>query len=509
MLVILYTLLIIGKPFIMVKHRFMRFLRLDTTLPASWAKRASSLACAGAAWVMLAASSAHAISFSDPLGTESDLPVAFAGSCGAQKVVTAVDLLSAIDIALCNNPDTTRAWAIAKSEAAALGSARSLYLPTATLDATAQRNYNDSGGGANAALGRSNNADRYNSYGPDLSLNYLLYDFGGREATVEAAKQRMLAAGWNYSTVMQTLIFQVIQAYLNVFVAQETLEAAQKTEKASREAFEAAEERLKVGVVTPADTAQAETAYAQGTLQRVKAENDLQLASGTFATLLHLPLSQSLTLKPVNPDSGDAALKTDVEALIKTGMEKRPDLAAIRADEQTAAADLAKAKSLDYPVISAYGAAGGTNYSKGAESYRSDSTIGLRLSVPLFTGFDNSYRVASARYNLQAAAALRAKTEDEAALDVWRSYHNYQTAQRTYITAQTLIKSAEASEALNMGRYKAGKGTLIDALDAQAKLADARRQWVQARYDVLITRYDLIRALGDDALSQLKRTSAN
>src|SRR5262245_42836326 len=48
-------------------------------------------------------------------------------------------LADAIDIALCNNPQTRLAWANAKAQAAAVGIARSAYLPDVNVTGTAQR----------------------------------------------------------------------------------------------------------------------------------------------------------------------------------------------------------------------------------------------------------------------------------------------------------------------------------------------------------------------------------
>ncbi len=449
--------------------------------------------------MLFCASPAHALGLSDPFGTEAGLPATPPGSCPAEKDVGKLTLIGAVDVALCNNPDTRMAWANARVAAAGLGQARSAYLPAVTAEGSLDRNFNDGGSRSGSV-----SADRYTSYGADFTLSYLLFDFGGREARVESAKQQMLRAGWNFSASMQALVFQVVKQYLDVFTATETLDAARLTEEAGKKSFEAAKAKLDVGLVTPADTAQAETAYAQNVLARQQAENTLLLARGSFAALLHLPPSHALELAPVDPDAIGKPLSGDVEELIAKAAAQRPDLAAGRAEEKRARAELNRARTLDYPSLSLAGSSGSTNYTRGSESMRRDDAIGLRLSVPLFTGFSNTYQIEAARHQLEAASEARRLAEDDAALDVWTRYHNYQTGMQTYATAQTLLKSAEASEALAFGRYKEGKGTLLDALDAQARLADARRQWVQARYATLVTRYDLIRALGDSALPELE-----
>lgn len=435
---------------------------------------------------------AGAVTLHDPFGTEGDLPVQPTVLCRSVGEGAALDLITAVDVALCNNPQTRSAWAGAKASAAGLGQAQSAYLPT--LNAGGDVTHNDirgSGGVVHSAAGT------YNSRTADLTLSYLLFDFGGREAAVESARQQMLSAGWNYSSVMQVLVFQVIAGYLNVFTAEESLDAARKSEDASKEAYDAAKAKEEVGVVTPADTAQAETAYSQSQLTRQQAENTLQLAQGSFAALLHLPPSSELKLIPVNPDNAAKPLDGKVEDMIRQALEHRPDLAALRAKERASEASFNLARTQDYPSLSLTGTDAHTDFSRSTAGSANDRTIGLTLSVPIFTGFSNTYQIESARHTMEAASADRTKAEDDVALDVWNSYHNYQTSLRTYTTAQVLLKSAEASEDLALGRYKEGKGTIIDTLTAQAALASARNQWVASRYNTLTTRFDLLRSLGN------------
>jgi outer membrane protein TolC len=50
-------------------------------------------------------------------------------------------------------------------------------------------------------------------------------------------------------------------------------------------------------------------------------------------------------------------------------------------------------------------------------------------------------------------------------------------------TADDLIASAEQSNEVALGRYKAGVGSVLDLLSAQSALADARAQHVLARFE--------------------------
>lgn len=433
--------------------------------------------------------SALASIWNDPLGSESKMPATRPAKCDIDSDAKTIDLISAINIALCNNPETQIAWFNAKSSAALLGSSRSEYLPNINILASEQKvksinnvNPNISGG--------------YNVFSPNISLNYLLFDFGGREARIEATKQQMLAAGYNYNTNMQNTLFAVVRNYANVLITEESLKSAQQAEKASKEILEAAKIKLEVGTATPADKAQSETAYSQSQLDTQNAENNLQIARGNFATLLHISPFKTISLKGINFDELSKPLSQNISDLINEAIEQRPDLAAAIANEKQAKAEWNKAKRANYPTISAIGSASKTIYGESNIRSRQDSSIGVQISVPFFTGFKNHYQTLAAENAYLASKAQKTQIEDNAALDVWTSYNNYQTSRVSYETAKSLLKSAQMSEELTVGRYKVGKGSLIDALNAQAQSASARFTQVQAKNNLLVTKFDLDRALG-------------
>src|SRR5438874_2106090 len=92
-------------------------------------------------------------------------------------------LAQAIDIALANNPATRTAWLEARAAEAGVGSARAAYFPEVDVLASATRS-RSSAEGSRAST----------SVAPSLALTYLLFDFGGREAQVEEARQILAAA---------------------------------------------------------------------------------------------------------------------------------------------------------------------------------------------------------------------------------------------------------------------------------------------------------------------------
>jgi outer membrane protein TolC len=153
--------------------------------------------------------------------------------------------------------------------------------------------------------------------------------------------------------------------------------------------------------------------------------------------------------------------------------------------------DLARAQGR--PTIS-LGA--GPSWQNSAGVITQGGSVGVSLNVPLFTGFDTTYRVRSASAQAEVRAAQRDRIRNQIALDVWKAYQSLTTATQSLKTTADLVASAEQSERVALGRYKAGVGTVLDLLSAQSALASARLQRIQAQLDWNVYRATLAQTMG-------------
>ena len=188
-----------------------------------------------------------------------------------------LSLAQVIDIALSNNPQTRTTWLQARAAEAALGSSESAYLPEIDVSATAGRV-------AHLVATR-----RRTSFEPSVALNYLLFDFGGREAQVEQARQTLIAADYLHNQAIQDVILRAEQTYYSYLDAKALLAAQEATLKERRTSLDAADARHNAGVATIADVLQARTAMSQAELNRESIEGQLRTIEGLLATVMGLP----------------------------------------------------------------------------------------------------------------------------------------------------------------------------------------------------------------------------
>ena len=427
---------------------------------------------------------------------ESKLPLKSASSlaarvaerpCATALPQTALTPQDAVDLALCNHPQTREIWASARAQAALLGVAKAGYLPKIDGRAGVTRNFNDQ-----ADLTQQSAA---------LSLSWLLFDAGQRAASVDNAQQLLDAALATRDATVQSLFLGALQAYYNAQAAQAAVQATTEAERSAEESLAAAELRYKVGAATPADRLQAQTAASQARLNRQKAEGITRNTLGVLANALGFSAQTTLQLAALPVISAEHSFQRDIDAMIATALERRPDLKAAESQLLAAEASIAVARAQGRPSVSL--AAGPSWQSMDGVSSHG-SSIGLALNVPIFSGFENTYRVRSAEAQRDNRAAQRDRLRNQVTLDVWKAYQSLTTATQTLQTTGDLVASAEQSARVALGRYKAGVGNVLDLLSAQSALASARVQRIQAELDWNIYRATLAQSMGalDDSLLQ-------
>ena len=392
--------------------------------------------------------------------------------------IAQLTLTDVIDIALRNNTATSAAWADARSAAASYGAAKGQYYPTVTADGTVQAIKRIASGGVLAA--------KQQSFGPTLNVSWLLLDFGGRSGSIGEAREALLAADWTHNATLQTVVLGVQQAYFLYMGTKALLDAQQTTLKEAQTNLEAAEQRHRVGLATIADVLQAKTALSQAQLALESTQGDLQTTRGALALSMGLPANVPYDIA-VSPDTtAPLGIVESVDTLIARATRERPDLAAQRAVVEQARARVSVARSQALPSLSVGGSANQTYFVHNPPTPTpppgNGYTATLTLSIPIFSGWSQIYDVKAASAAADAAALRAQGFEQQVVYQVFNAYYALRTSTQTVRTSRDLLASATESEQVALGRYKAGAGSLLDLLTAQAALASARAQAIQARF---------------------------
>src|SRR5580698_1800782 len=189
----------------------------------------------------------------------------------------AYSLAELIDIAEFNNPRTHIVWEHAKQAAERQGIAKSAYFPVLSgLAAVADQRAIEPFPKPLAPRGYT--MVEVPAVVPEITLDYLIFDFGKREAKVDAATAEKIAAGANFIRANQEVAFRVATDYYKLLTAQERLTAAQETLKTAQTTQDAAEAQLNNGRSTLPDVLNARAETSQAVFDMESANGDEKIA---------------------------------------------------------------------------------------------------------------------------------------------------------------------------------------------------------------------------------------
>jgi len=125
------------------------------------------------------------------------------------------------------------------------------------------------------------------------------------------------------------------------------------------------------------------------------------------------------------------------------------------------------------------------------------STIGVSLSVPIFSGGSRYNKVKQTQVSITQAALQRDDLERNLQLAVKQYVDNMSTCIKRYDAAQKGISQSERGYTIAQKRYETGAGTLLELNDAELAMTQAKLNFNQAIYDYIVAKADLEKTVGN------------
>ncbi|APZ44645.1 TolC family protein [Acidihalobacter ferrooxydans] len=374
-----------------------------------------------------------------------------------------LSLMQLSALALHDNPRTRVAWETLRGQAAALGVAESAAWPTLNLNVplTRVRSVNSAGTAQPAE----------NTLQPNLSLSWLLWDFGQSQAAVNAAQAQLNAARFTQNATVQSILADVRQAYYQLLGDRALIESYGQALHSAQAALDAAQARLRAGQATIADVYQAKASVAAARATLLAAQQTVASDEGALANAVGLPLGTSLKLAPLDLKVSPK-LRDSVQQLMQQALDVNPGLQSTRADVTAARAELRAAQRSGLPTLTLGATQSWTLRQHWAPTRQ--YSIGLTVSVPLFSGFKRHYQTAQARSALAEAQANLATDAQSTRLAVWQDYYAFRSASAALPSARAQLDNAKQALAAVQAQYRVGLATMQNLLAAQAALTSAR-----------------------------------
>jgi outer membrane protein TolC len=321
---------------------------------------------------------------------------------------------------------------------------------------------------------------------------------GGVMGTLESLEQKR-ASRENARYVRRDVAFEARQKYLEVLKAGKILEVRQEAQELSKRRLEKAEAMVEVGSAVRSDVLRAQVEVSSNELEFISAQNALRLAETDLRHFLRLEDDTELVLEDVM-EAED--MEYSLESSLASAMEYRPDI--ISARHSLGAARYAvwtdRGGWFPYLTFSRTYTYQGIDFPDELAWFQdySEWEWSIRLTWNLFDGLYTFGRVKSAKASRRIAEEDLFEVMRNAALEVRKATYNVDEARQRVEVSRETVSVAEEELRLSEERYRLGAGTMLEQIDSQVSLSEARTSYIEALYDLLLSQASLVRAMGKD-----------
>lgn len=332
-----------------------------------------------------------------------------------------------------------------------------------------------------------------------VSLSVPIYRGGGVRNSVKAAETRVAAGQADLRGTESAIFSQVVATYMNVIMNEAIVSLNRNQVEVLGVNLQATSDRYEIGYLTRTDVAQSQARLALARGDTRAAEANLASAREGYIQLVGKP---PVDLQPPPPLPG---LPATAEEAVVVALENNPDIIAARERAKAAEYDVKVAGSTRMPRIDVftqgayqdyYGTLGGSAGSAAFAQSETTAQAGVRATIPIFQGgFPAALRRQS---QARAAAALEQEiaAERDVIAQTRAAFSSWQAANEIIGSAQSAVDAAELGLEGVRAENSVGNRTILDILNAEQELLQARVRLVTARRNAYVAGFTLLAAMG-------------
>lgn len=296
-----------------------------------------------------------------------------------------------------------------------------------------------------------------------LQISQAFELFGKRDARIAAGAAGVEVAAIQRKAIRLEVLSETAIAFLSVLGAQRRIQILDEQITAIDRLTPLLRRRVEAGASSPAETGRAEVASALVKADRERLKATLASARRELAVLMGDPTPKFSDVSG-RLDTGRPPSFQSVVAAI----DANPQLVRWTAVYAQRNAELLLARLRPYPDVRI--AAGWRHFNE-----TNDDAVRVTVSVPIPVFDQNQGNILSAQESLAKTKAEREANRNTLVVVAGRAYDSLQGSLRELaVLRETAIpKAQEAAEAISQG-YGQGRFTLLEVLDAQASVAQAR-----------------------------------
>jgi outer membrane protein len=331
-----------------------------------------------------------------------------------------------------------------------------------------------------------------------LQIQQPLYRGGRTLAETSRAENVVLQGRAQLQSTEQSVLLDAATAYTNLLQDQAVLDLNINNEQVLQRQLDAARDRFQVGEITRTDVSQAEARLSRARADRIQAEGNLTSSRANYLRIVgELPARLSPARVP-------AVIPTTEADALSAAAAENPAVVAARYSERAARDDIDLVSGELLPTVSLQGTLSRQHETQTAGLERDVGEITAVLSVPLYQAGSVDARVREAKQTASQRRILVEDTVRRAREDATRTWEALTTARARIQAFQSQIRANEIALEGVEQEARVGSRTVLDVLDAEQELLDAKVNLVRAQRDEIVSGFQLAAAMGRLTAQNLK-----
>lgn len=331
------------------------------------------------------------------------------------------------------------------------------------------------------------------SYGHNVTLTQPIYTGGAIKSGIEIGKSYLSLMELSLDKIRKDIMLSTIQAYIDVYEAENTLDVLKKSKEALVRNYEEQKEKYKLRLVTKPEFTEAERSLKAIEAEVIQQTSNIEIAKEALGNIIGVKDSSSIEIVPFTVEekfTKSINLKNDLDSLTTRNTEYQMALKQKEISRKNIDLEKADTRPKVSGVIT-YGTSDNRKMSEMSKGKNYNGTIGLNLSWQLFDWGENKLDVEKAKRNYEIKEIEAEKSLDDLKVGMKKVYYQLQALEKSLEAQKIAVEKAEEVYELEQERYSYRLITMRDLLDAETNLRQSRTNYISSklRYFYLVSRY--------------------
>lgn len=362
-----------------------------------------------------------------------------------------------------------------------------------SVNASARQNFNWYKG-FDSSTGQYGSANGSNSTNYSVSSSLSIYNGEKLSTRIKQAELDLQSGHYYSETVKESVGLNILNAYLQVLYANESVKNAEKQIESTTEQLALAKERMDLGVISMSDYLQIKSELATEKSTLASAQSQLAIGKVTLEQLMELPVDPNFELS--FPDMDSLLIensKPNAEEIYNLALGIKPQIKnaevtkeSAKLDVKIAKADFLPSLSMDAGLSSSYSSLTNSAYTNQLKD-RINPSVGLSLSIPIFQKKQVKTNVGLANIAVSDAELDEINTRNQLRKDIEQACVDVASAKSQYDASLEQNQSTQESYDVTTEKYRQGLLNSVDFLVQKTNLITSESKLLQSKFNLIFS----------------------